>query len=99
MTARKPPRMTVEEFDAELHRALALAPLEMCEALVPLMEAARGALSERRARAMREAVAGGVSKAELARRLGVSLVQVSKAIGEPSGEGRRGRPRKGPEVS
>ena len=92
MMAGKP--MTPEEFDEELHRVLALPPLERAAAFVPLIGRARAALSEGRARAMREAVAGGMPKAELARRLGVSLVQVSKAIGEPSGEGRRGRPRK-----
>jgi hypothetical protein len=89
--------MTAGEFDAELHRVMALPPLERAAALVPLIEAARAALSEGRAQAMREAVAGGMAKGELARRLGVSHVQVSKAIGEPSGEGRRGRPRKGSE--
>lgn len=88
--------MTAEEFDAELHRVLALPPAEMCIALVPLIDAARGALSARRAQAMREAVDGGMTKADLARRIGVNLAQVSKAIGEPSGEGRRGRPRRKP---
>ena len=91
--------MTAEEFDQELHRVMALPALERAAALVPLMGAARGALSGARAQAMREAVDEGLSKAEVARRLGVSHVQVSKAIGEPSGEGRRGRPRKAPLVS
>ncbi len=91
--------MTVEEFDAELHRVMALPPLERADAFVPLIEAARAALSQGRAQAMRETVDGGMPKTELARRLGVSIVQVSKAIGEPSGDGRRGRPRKGPPVS
>jgi hypothetical protein len=91
--------VTPGEFDAELHRVMALPPLERAAAFVPLIGAARAALSEGRAQAMREVVAGGMPKGELARRLGVSHVQVSKAIGEPSGEGRRGRPRKGPPTS
>ncbi len=86
--------MTVWEWDEELHRVMALPPEERAAGLVPLMTAARAALSGARAEAMREAVDGGTPKAELARRLGVNAAQVSKAIGEPSGEGRRGRPRK-----
>lgn len=85
--------MTAEEFGAELHWVLALPPAQRAAALVPLMNAARGALSAARAQAMREAVDGGMSKTALAAFLGVNVAQVSKAIGEPSGEGRRGRPR------
>jgi len=86
--------MTAEEFDAELHRVMAMEPLERAAAYVPLMHAARAALSQGRAQAMREAVDGGLTKTAVARHLRVNLAQVSKAIGEPSGQGRRGRPRK-----
>lgn len=86
--------MTAEEFDAELHRVMAMEPLERAAAYVPLMQAARAALSQGRAQAMREAVDGGMTRTEVARKLRVNLAQVSKAIGEPSGPGKRGRPRK-----
>jgi len=85
--------MTTEELAAAIAALPGLPPLERIAACNELIAACRRVLAAEKAAGMREAVEGGTGKAELARLLGVSESKVSRAIGEPSGEGRRGRPR------
>lgn len=80
---------------ADLISALAaladLPPVERARACPDLIDAAKGVLARERAAAMAEATApGGMSKAELARQLGISRSKVGEAItdyltGPPNG--------------
>jgi hypothetical protein len=59
-----------------------MPPVERARAIPGLIEAAKGVLSRERATAMAAATApGGISRAELARQLGISRSKVTEALG------------------
>jgi hypothetical protein len=93
---------TLEELITALNDLGRMAPVERAAAAPGLAEAAKGILARVRGDAVAEAVESGLSQAEVARRLGISNVQVSRAAGRSTAAARpadgaprpRGRPRK-----
>lgn len=76
--------MTTQELAAAIAALPAMKPAERALAAKGLMEVARGVLAAERAAAMAEATTGpgAVSRAELARLLGVNRKQVTQAIAD-----------------
>lgn len=76
--------MTTEELAEAIAALPAMEPVERALAIPSLIDVARGVLAAERAAAMTAATTGpgAVSRAELARRLGVSRQQVTKAIAD-----------------
>ena len=76
--------MTTKELAAAIAALPAMDPLERALAIPALIDVARGVLAAERAEAMLECTTGddALSRAELARRLGVSRQQVTKAIAD-----------------
>jgi predicted HTH transcriptional regulator len=76
--------MTTKELAEAIDALPAMEPAARARAAKELMEVARGVLAAERAAAMLEATTGpgAVSRSELARRLGISRQQVTKAISD-----------------
>lgn len=75
--------MTTPELAEAIAALPAMEPVGRAVACAELMRVARGVLAAERAAAMAEATGpGGVSRAELARALGVNRKQVTQAIAD-----------------
>ena len=78
----EPRPVSLEDLIAALVRLPALSDVDRACSIPGLIEAAKTVLSRERGAAMAAATApGGISRAELARRLGISRSKVTEAIG------------------